>query len=138
MRDQNLALAQTILEKIGRRDPPREISQHVAEDVSMEIPGDETVMPWVGYHKGRAAFERFLTDQRNLIHTNWQRVDDVLASDTRAVIIGELSATFPKQGKDIQTFFVIVLTINDNLVTRFQMYEDSFAGSRIAGIAAEK
>lgn len=127
-----------IFQKIGSGEPPEEISQHFAEDVSMEIPGDETVMPWIGYHKGRAAIEKFVTDLRTLLQSNWRRVDDILANDTRAVIIGANSATFPKQQQSIETFSVIVLTINDGLVTRFQMFEDTLAGSRIAGVAAKK
>ena len=138
MNEKNLALTQTILGKIGQRDIPENISQHVAEDVVMEIPGDETVMPWIGYRTGRAAFEKFLIDQRTLIEPDWFRVDDILTNDARAVIIGELSAIFAKLGKKIQTFFVIVLTFENDLVTRFQMYEDTFAGSRIAGIAADR
>ena len=138
MNEQNLALAQTIFQKIGEGAPPEDISQHFAEDVSMEIPGDETVMPWIGYHKGRASIEKFLTDQRTLIRSNWRRVDDMLANDTRVVVIGELSATFLEEHQTIDTFFVIILTISEGLVTRFQMFEDTFAGSRIAGVAAAK
>ena len=60
------------------------------------------------------------------------RVDDILASDTRAVIVGELSATIKRNKAVLGTYFAIVLTITDGQVVRFQMLEDSYAASQAA------
>ena len=59
-------------------------------------------------------------------------IDDILASDTRAIILGSLASRVKQTGKVIETFFAIILTIADGQITRFQMLEDSFAVSRAA------
>ncbi|MFC5343424.1 nuclear transport factor 2 family protein (plasmid) [Brevundimonas staleyi] len=132
MNEQNLGIAQQLLEKIGAGAPPAEVAALVSEDISFEIPGDETALPWIGKKVGRQAFADFIRDQREMLVSNAFQVDDILVSDTRAVILGELSATIKQSGKVAETYFAIILTIADGLVVRFQMLEDSFAASQAA------
>lgn len=123
----NLEIAQQLLAQIGSGADPEAIAAGMDEGVVLEIPGDEGAMPWVGKRTGRHAVAQFLTDQRSLLTSTMFRVDDILASDQRAVIIGALSATLNVNGRTIETDFVIVLTIVDGTVSRFQMLEDSYA-----------
>jgi hypothetical protein len=56
----------------------------------------------------------------------------ILASDSSAAIVGAFQIRIKAIGKTKATQFAIVLTIIDDLVTRFQMLEDSFDVSRAA------
>ena len=58
------------------------------------------------------------------------QVDDILGSAERAVLIGELATRIKSSGRVTRSQFAIVLTISGNLITRFQMIEDSFDVSR--------
>ena len=59
-------------------------------------------------------------------------VEDILANDSRAAIIGALQTQIKATGKIIATQFAIILTITGDVVTRFQMLEDSCDVSRAA------
>ena len=132
MSEANLSIAQQFLEKLGTGAPPEEVASLVSEDVSFEVPGDEKAFPWIGAKVGRQAFTDFIRDQRELLVPNSFEVDDMLSSDTRAVILGHLSATIKRNSQVAKTYFAIILTISDGLVVRFQMLEDSYAGSLAA------
>ena len=128
----NLAIAQQLLAKLGSGAAPDDVATLVSEDVSFEIPGDVTAFPWIGAKIGRPAFAGFVRDQRKLLVSDTFRVDDILVSDTRAVILGELSGTVRQSGKTVATYFAIILTISNGKVGRFQMLENSFAVSQAA------
>ena len=128
----NLAIAQQLLAKLGSGAAPDDVATLVSEDVSFEIPGDVTAFPWIGDKVGRQAFAGFVRDQRKLLVSDVFRVDDILVSDTRAVILGELSGAVRKTGKTVATYFAIVLTIANGKIGRFQMLENSFAASQAA------
>ena len=132
MNEDMLAIAQNMLEQIGSGADPDLIAQGFSEDVALEIPGDDTALPWIGSQVGRKAVAQFLRDQRELLVSNWFRVDDILCNADRAVILGELSATIKRTGKTIPTHFAIVLTVAEGVVTRFQMLENSYAASLAA------
>jgi ketosteroid isomerase-like protein len=61
-------------------------------------------------------------------------VEDILASDSRAAIVGALKTRIKATGKITATQFAIILTIAGDVVTRFQMLEDSFDVSKAARI----
>ena len=132
MSGDNLLIAQRLLAKLGSGAAPDQVAALVSEDVVFEVPGDATAFPWIGAKAGRQAFAEFVRDQRELLIPNTFRVDDILVSDTRAVILGELSGTVKKSGKTVATYFAIILTIADGQVRRFQMLEDSFGVSKAA------
>jgi uncharacterized protein len=57
-------------------------------------------------------------------------VEDILGSEERAVIVGELATRIKSSGKVNHSQFAIILTISGDTITRFQMLEDSFDLSR--------
>lgn len=131
-RQQNLEIAQTLLGGMANGDDPDVIAAPLADDLLFEIQGDEGALPWIGRKTGRQAFTRFLRDLRELTEPLSFEVDDILAGDDRAAIIGALGTRIKATGRIIESQFAIVLTIADGRVTRFQMLEDSFAVSRAA------
>ena len=132
MNRSNLDIAQNLLMQIGSGALPEAIAAEMDEAVVLEIPGDEGAMPWIGRRSGRQAVADFIADQRSLLTSNMFRVDDILMSERRAVVIGALSATLKANGRTIETDFAIVLTIANGMITRFQMLEDSYAVSAAA------
>jgi ketosteroid isomerase-like protein len=128
----NIVVAQTLLEGIGTGKAPEEIAALCAVDLRFEIQGDDGVLPWIGRQTGRAAIIDFIREIRLRTEPIMFDVEDILASDTRSVVIGALKTRIKATGKVIDSQFAIVLTIMDGRIGRFQMLEDSFAVSYAA------
>src|SRR5580658_2164219 len=131
-RQQNIAIAQKLLEGIGSGRDPAEIAALFDADLVFEIQGDDGVLPWVGRKTGRQAIADFIRDIRALTEPITFEIDDILANDSRAAIIGALQTRIKATGRVIATQFAIILTITSDTVTRFQMLEDSFDVSKAA------
>jgi ketosteroid isomerase-like protein len=129
---QNIAIAQKLLEGIGGGQDPSEIAALFNADLIFEIQGDDGVLPWIGRKTGRQAIADFIRDIRALTEPVTFDVEDILASDSRAAIIGSLQTRIKATGKTTATQFAIILTITGDVVTRFQMLEDSFDVSKAA------
>ena len=128
----NIAIAQKLLEGIGGGQDPAEIAALFDANLVFEIQGDSGVLPWIGHKAGRQAVADFIRDIRALTEPVAFDVEDILVSDNRAAIIGALQTRIKATGKITATQFAIVLTIAGDVVTRFQMLEDSFDVSRAA------
>jgi uncharacterized protein len=129
---QNVAIAQKLLEGIGGGKDPAGIASLFDANVLFEIQGDDGVLPWIGRKTGRQAIADFIRDVRTLTEPVTFDVEEILASDGRAAIIGALQTRIKATGKIIATQFAIILTITGDVVTRFQMLEDSFDVARAA------
>jgi ketosteroid isomerase-like protein len=129
---QNIAIAQKLLEGIGSSRDPAEIAAQFDANLRFEIQGDDGVLPWIGRKTGRQAVADFIRDVRALTEPVTFEVDDILASESRAAIIGALKTRIKATGKITATQFAIILTISGGVVTRFQMLEDSFDVSKAA------
>ena len=128
----NIEIAQKLLGGIGGGQDPDEIATLFADDLVFEIQGDEGVLPWVGKSSGKQAIVDFISKIRVLTEPIKFDVEDILASDSRAAILGALETKIKATGKITATQFAIILTVKDDLVTRFQMLEDSFDVSKAA------
>jgi ketosteroid isomerase-like protein len=129
---QNIAIAKNLLEGIGSGRDPDEIAALFDADLVFEIQGDDGVLPWIGRKTGRQAVADFIRDIRALTEPVSFEVEDILASDNRAAIIGALRTRIKATGKIIATQFAIILTITGAVLTRYQMLEDSFDVSKAA------
>jgi len=129
---QNIAIAQKLLERIGSSQDPDEIAALFDADLVFEIQGDDGVLPWIGRKTGRQAIADFIRDIRALTEPVKFDVEDILASDRRAAIVGALQTRIKATGKITSTQFAIILTITGDVVMRFQMLEDSFDVSKAA------
>ena len=129
---QNIGVAQKLLEGIRSGRDPAEIATLFHADVVFEIQGDDGVLPWIGRKTGRQAIADFIRGIRTLTEPVSFDVEDILASDSRAAIVGALRTRIKSTGKIIATQFAIILTIKGDVVTRYQMLEDSFDVSKAA------
>jgi hypothetical protein len=123
--DKNVAIAQALLEGIGGGKDPADIAALFGEWLLFEIQGDDGVLPWIGRKTGRSAIADFIRDMRAMTEPVSFEVEDILTSESRAAIVGALETRVKATGKLIQSQFAIILTVSGDLVTRFQMLEDS-------------
>lgn len=133
---QNIAIAQALLEGIGSSRSPEEIAALCARDLRFEIQGDAGVLPWIGHKVGRAALADFIREIRMRTEPMAFEVEDILASDIRAAIVGALKTRIKATDKVIDCQFAIILTVADGLISRFQMLEDSLAVSEAARVSS--
>ncbi|WP_118137621.1 nuclear transport factor 2 family protein [Oceanicella sp. SM1341] len=124
-----LSIAHEFLHRLGSGAEPAAVAELFAEDIVWEIPGDTRAFPWIGQQSGRQAVLTFLRETSARIERVRLDVDDVLANEKRAVILGSLASRVRSTGKLIETSFAIVLTIQEGQIAHFQMLEDSFAVS---------
>ncbi|QLH38067.1 MAG: nuclear transport factor 2 family protein [Defluviicoccus sp.] len=129
---QNVSIARDLLAALAEGRHPEAVATLFGEDVLFEIPGDIGVLPWIGHRTGRSAVAHFIASTRAMTELLTFDVEEVLASDARAVIVGELASRIKATDKVVETAFAIVLTISGDRVIRFQMLEDSFAVSLAA------
>ena len=128
----NTTIARTFLAGIGEGRDAVEIAAPFAADLVFEIQGHDGVLPWIGRKIGREALRDFITNIRALTEPLAFEVEDILASDTRAAIVGALRTRIKATDKITFSQFAIILTISGETVTRFQMLEDSFDVSAAA------
>jgi uncharacterized protein len=129
---ETLQVAQAFLQAIGSGAKPDTILAMFAEDVAFELPGDADAFPWVGRSAGRAAVARLLDGLQRLIILEQFDVQDIVAGEIRAVILGKLGSRVIATGKLISSPFAIVLTVTGGTISGFLMLEDSFAVSAAA------
>jgi hypothetical protein len=96
------------------------------------VQGDVGALPWIGRRTGRSAISDFIRDLRALTEPVSFDVEDILASDGRAAIVGSLKTRIKASDRIIASQFAIILTIVGDGVTRFQMLEDTFDVSKAA------
>lgn len=128
----NLRLAQQFLEKIGAGASPDEMAALCMPDLDWNIPGDPGILPWIGAQRGNKAIADFVRDTQTMITRERLDIEDILASETRAVIVGHLKTRINATEKLIDTPFAIVLTFAGDKVASFLMLENSFATSQAA------
>jgi ketosteroid isomerase-like protein len=127
-----LGIARELLTGLGEGKEPAVIASLFGEDTVFEIPGDAGALPWIGRKTGREAVAGFIRDLRSLTEPVKFDVQDILANDARAVIVGELATRVKSTGIVIESAFAIILTVSGGEIARFQMLENSFAVSRAA------
>lgn len=126
----NLQLAQQFLAKLGSNATPDDMAALCAPDFAWDVPGDPGALPWIGKRKGAQALADFVRHAQSLLTREKLDIQDILASDARAVILGQLVSRVNATGKRIESDFAIVLTFAGEKLASFLLLEDSFAVSR--------
>jgi ketosteroid isomerase-like protein len=130
---ENGDIAEKLLAAMRQGADPDAIAALFSYDMEFEIPGDDGALPWLGRKTtGRAVITGFVRGLRNLTEPVKFNVQDLLTSDTQAVIVGELATRMKATGKVVESPFAIILTISDGKISRYRMLEDSFSVSRVA------
>ncbi|PKV88225.1 nuclear transport factor 2 family protein [Streptomyces sp. TLI_146] len=127
------AVVEELLRRIGEGDPER-IAELYAErgDWKLDWPEAEhgrTATPWIRHRSTRAdAADHY----RQLIehHVPGQaatEIERILVDGDDAVVLGEIRQTARSTGRPYRARFALHLTVEDGLVARHHVYEDSLA-----------
>ncbi|MFJ8825485.1 nuclear transport factor 2 family protein [Streptomyces sp. NPDC102467] len=122
-----------LLRRIGEGDPER-IAELYAEqgDWKLNWPEAEhgrTATPWIRHRFTRAdaaAHYRELAEH-HMPERVATEVERILIDGNDAVVLGEIRRTARSTGRAYSARFALHLTVEDGLVTRHHVYEDSLA-----------
>ena len=115
---------------------PTQLATRFAEDVDWFIPGDHDTVPWIGRRRGRAGVAEFYRQLRDLVVPEEFEVRRVVAEGDRCVVIGVLVTLVRATGSRIESEFAFDIEVRDGLITRYHMFEDTWAVSNACRSAA--
>ncbi|MEO3849320.1 nuclear transport factor 2 family protein [Streptomyces sp. B8F3] len=126
-------VVEELLRRIGEGDP-----DHIAElyaeqgDWKLDWPEAEhgrSATPWIRHRSTRAdaaAHYREITEH-HVPEAVATQVERILVDGKDAVVLGEIRQTARSTGRAYRARFALHLTVEDGLVTRHHVYEDSLA-----------
>ncbi len=97
-----------------------------APTVDFAIPSAPDI-PWIPRVRSAEDMGEFFTLLRTELDSKRFEVTKILADGEDAVVLGHLVSTVRSTGRDIVTEFAIQLGVQDGLINRYRMYEDSWA-----------
>ncbi|NNN32655.1 SnoaL-like domain-containing protein [Streptomyces sp. S3(2020)] len=130
------SVIEELLRRIGAGDPERIAELYADEgDWKLNWPQDEhgrPETPWIRHRATRAdaaAHYRELAAQ----HVPGQaatEIERILVDGAEAVVLGEIRQTARTTGRAYRARFALHLTVEDGLIVRHHVYEDSLAVAR--------
>ncbi|MFJ8041444.1 nuclear transport factor 2 family protein [Kitasatospora sp. NPDC096147] len=127
------AVVEELLQRIGAGDPER-IAELYAErgDWRLSWPEEEhgrPATPWIRHRSTRAeAAEHFRAlAAHHVPEEAATTVERILVDGPDAVVLGEIRQTARATGRRYRARFALHLTVEDGLITRHHVYEDSLA-----------
>ncbi|MFE1440393.1 nuclear transport factor 2 family protein [Streptomyces sp. NPDC058739] len=127
------SVVEELLRRIGQGDPDR-IAELYADRVDWRLnwPEDEhgrATTPWIRPRSTRTdagAHYRELTEH-HVAERAATRVERILVDGADAVVVGEIRQTAKATGRPYRARFALHLTVENGLVVRHHVYEDSLA-----------
>lgn len=114
---------------LAEGNSPQELAARYAEDVDWRIPGDTDNVPWIGRKHGRAGVAEFFGQLGALAVTERFTLRAIIAEGQHGVVLGDLVTLVRSTGQRIESEFAYDIEVQDGLITRYHMYEDSWAVS---------
>jgi len=106
---------------------PEEIATLFSDDVDWDIPGDVDTVPWLGKRRSRGDIAEFIKCLRSLTIPISFDVQQIIADREDAVEVGRLETRVVSTQSIIRTEFAFHFTVANGLITKFRLFEDSFA-----------
>ncbi|MFJ2174743.1 nuclear transport factor 2 family protein [Streptomyces sp. NPDC087851] len=119
--------ARLLLQRIAEGDPAR-IAELFAEKVDWVI-ADNPAVPWIRPRTTRADVADHFRElaEGQYPDPDGTSVDVLVADGAEAALSGLLAGTVRGTGKSFRSPFAMRLTVEDSLITRYRVYEDSLA-----------
>jgi len=120
---------------------PEQIAAMYAEEVEWMLDWPEgdyaDTVPWIRHRSTRAGVaDHFrLIAEHHVAEESTATLTAVLVDGADAVVLGEFHNTAKPTGRRYTAAFALHLTVQDGLITRHHVYEDSFAVARAFGAA---
>ncbi|WP_447637797.1 nuclear transport factor 2 family protein [Flavobacterium microcysteis] len=125
MDSNTLNTVQNYLGALGQRDLEKLLT-FFPENIDWFIPGNEDVAPWLGKKSTKTEIKAFF----ELLWANTEplsaNIDAILTEGNLAVVTGKFSSRMTRTGKTYETLFSIHFTIEDGLIVRYRLLEDSY------------
>lgn len=97
-----------------------------ADSVSFSIPHPPGV-PWVPEVDSADSMRTFFELLRTHVQAKEFELRQVIAEGDDVVLVGRMVSEVKKTGRDIDTAFALHATVQDGLITRYHLYEDTYA-----------
>lgn len=108
---------------------PEELAERFTEDVDWFIPGNTELVPWIGERNGRAEVANFYTELGQQTTLEMFEIDTIIGEGDRCVVLGNLRTRANDTGRYMVTDFAYDIAVEDGLINRYHMHEDSWAVS---------
>ncbi|NWJ71537.1 nuclear transport factor 2 family protein [Pseudonocardia sp. ICBG1122] len=117
-----------LLRRFATRDaPPESLAELFSEEVDFHVAGDTDVVPWIGRKTGRAGAADFWAQVQDRLESEHFAISDTLIKGGRVVVLGDLRSRLRDTGRLISSEFVFDFEVSNGQITRFRMFEDTFA-----------
>lgn len=101
-----------------------------ADDIDWNIPGDLEKAAWLGKRKGKNSVREFYEILWSNTEPLSAEIERFLFEENYAVIIGNFETKMLQTGKIVRSFFCIQMTLENGLISKYRLFEDSFAVSQ--------
>jgi uncharacterized protein len=115
----------TYLKALAARDL-NAIMPLFSEKVDWDVPGNETLAPWLGKRETAEEVKEFyhlLWKNTEAIDAN---IDHLFIDGSHAVVTGTFSSKMLQTGAVYTSLFFIHLTVENDLIVRYRLLEDSY------------
>lgn len=102
-----------------------------AQQLDWDIPGDPLKAPWLWKRNTReevGEFFRLLWKNTEAVSA---RVDTILVEGDEAVVVGEFESRMLATQKNVASFFCIQLRLEQGLIRRYRLFENTYAVSEV-------
>jgi uncharacterized protein len=119
-------IIQTFFKHLSERNL-KALTDLFSNKIDWYIPGDENKAPWLG----RRSNKQEVSDFYELLWKNTEpisvKLENVFIDNDKAVIAGEFSTRMIQTDKIVDSLFFIQITIQNNLIIKYRLLEDSLA-----------
>lgn len=126
-------VVEELLRRIGEGDPDR-IAELYAEQSDWKLDWPEAehgrpATPWIRHRSTRADAAAHYREiaEHHVPEQAATEVERILIDGNDAIVLGEIRQTARSTGRAYRARFALHLTVEDGLVTRHHVYEDSLA-----------
>lgn len=126
--EQTKQIVQQFMHSLSNREL-NTIRELFAQVVDWYIPGNETLAPWLGKRSTNQEVGAFFQQLWQQTQPLSAQIDLILCQGNLAVVTGEFSTRMLQTGKVVNSPFSIQLTVENNLITKYRLLEDSYAVS---------
>ncbi|SNB64200.1 hypothetical protein SAMN07250955_10449 [Arboricoccus pini] len=122
-----LAVIKEFFSRAANAENVEEIAELISDDVDWYVAGDIGQVPWIGRRNGKSGAANFYAQIRAEITSERFELKDMLVQGNRVLAIGELASRVNRTGKLIESEFIFDFVVEQGVITRFRLFEDSFA-----------
>jgi ketosteroid isomerase-like protein len=128
MENQTQTVVQQFLQFLTQRNLA-ELTNLFSEHIDWYIPGDEQKVEWLGRRENKKQVQDFYETLWSRTEPVSAKIDDLFFKENNAVITGEFSTKMLKTNKIVHSLFCIQITVENNLIVKYRLLEDSYAVS---------